>query len=154
MKLQILVVLQFLLTFSFLECRSQIVVDNVGEGWKSKVDSSIAQIRQIDSSKYFLLLKYCSHIGYINDKTSTIEYPGTILLSTMDMKSGKINDISAAIVHESRHLYYSDIKTTLSDKNQEINCYLYELDYLRKIPNVDNYLINNCLKMIKYFSQK
>jgi uncharacterized protein (DUF779 family) len=152
-KIQFLFVFSFLYLFSFLECKSQIVIIDGGEGWKSKIDSALSIIKTYDTTKYNTLLKVCHEIGYCTDNSSTIEYPNVIILSTKDIKSGNINDIAAAIVHESRHLYIYQNNITLPYNKEEYLCYDYELRFLKKIPNVDNYLILNCKRMMSYFSK-
>jgi uncharacterized protein (DUF779 family) len=152
-KLQFLFVFSFLYLFSFLECKSQIVIIDGGEGWKSKIDSALSIIKTYDTTKYNTLLKVCHEIGYCTDNSSTIEYPNVIILSTKDIKSGNINDIAAAIVHESRHLYIYQNNITLPYNKEEYLCYDYELRFLRKVPNVDNFLIINCKRMMSYFSK-
>ena len=152
-KLQILVVFSFLYLFSFVECKSQIVIDDVGDGWKSKIDSAITLIQNTDESKYNTLLKVCSHIGYWNGGSSSIESPDKIVISTMDMKSNNINDIAAAIVHESMHLYFIKYNISIPPNREEFNCYEYELRFLEKIPNVDNFLILHCKKMMSIYSK-
>jgi len=152
-KIQFLFVFSFLYLFSFLECKSQIVIIDGGEGWKSKIDSALSIIKTYDTTKYNTLLKVCHEIGYCTDNSSTIEYPNVIILSTKDIKSGNINDIAAAIVHESRHLYIYQNNITLPYNKEEYLCYDYELRFLRKVPNVDNFLIINCKRMMSYFSK-
>jgi uncharacterized protein (DUF779 family) len=110
-------------------------------------------IKTYDTTKYNTLLKVCHEIGYCTDNSSTIEYPNVIILSTKDIKSGNINDIAAAIVHESRHLYIYQNNITLPYNKEEYLCYDYELRFLRKVPNVDNFLIINCKRMMSYFSK-
>jgi uncharacterized protein (DUF779 family) len=139
---------------SFLECKSQILIIDGGEGWKSKIDSALSIIKTYDTLKYNTLLKVCHEIGYCTDNSSTIEYPDVIILSTKDIKSGNINDIAAAIVHESRHLYIYQNNITLPYNKEEYLCYDYELRFLKRIPNVDNFLIINCKRMMSYFSSK
>jgi uncharacterized protein (DUF779 family) len=153
-KLQILVVFSFLYFFSFMECKSQILIIESGEGWKSKIDSALSIIKTYDTTKYNTLLNVCHEIGYCTDNSSTIEYPDVIILSTTDIKSGNINDIAAAIVHESRHLYIYQNNITLPYNKEEYLCYDYELRFLKRIPNVDNFLILNCKRMMSYFSTK
>jgi hypothetical protein len=154
MKLQILVLFFFLYLFSILECRSQILIIDGGEGWKSKVDSALYIIKTYDTSKYNTLLKVCSQIGYRTDNSSTIEYPDVIILSTIDMKVGNVNDIAAAIVHESMHLYFYQNNISLPYNKEEFISYEYELRFLKRIPNVDNFLILHCKRMMSYFSSK
>jgi hypothetical protein len=45
-------------------------------------------------------------------------------------------------------------KIKLSIENEEYYTYLYELDFLRKIPNVEFGLIENCIRMIDKYKSK
>ncbi len=153
-KLQFLFVISFLYLFSFLECKSQIGIMDDGEGWKHKVDSALSIIKTYDTTNYNNLLSVCHQISYCTDNFSTIEYPDNIILSTTDVRVGSVYDVASAIVHESRHLYIYQNNITLPYNKEEYLCYDYELRFLRKIPNVDNYLILNCKRMMSYFSTK
>ena len=75
--------------------------------------------------------------------------PGTIYLTETEIKFGDINNLAAAIVHESFHLkfqYYVEYPDT-----EEVLCYKFELGFLKKIPNLDPWLIDNCIAMIKFY---
>jgi hypothetical protein len=74
---------------------------------------------------------------------------GTIYLTETEIKYGNILNLASAIVHESLHLkfqYYGEYPDT-----EEVLCYEFELQFLKKIPNVDPWLIDNCLKMIRFY---
>ena len=76
---------------------------------------------------------------------------GVIYLTEVDIKYGDVENIAAAIVHESMHLKY------LHDDNhpdeEEKICYEYELEFLLKVPNIDPWLLDNALKMIIFYSK-
>jgi hypothetical protein len=59
------------------------------------------------------------------------------------MRRGNIHDLAAALIHESMHLYIIQQRITLSTKQEETICYLYELEFLSKIPNVEPWLIQH-----------
>ena len=151
MKVYILPIFLFLNFFYILDCRGQILVDDVNN-WKSKVDSALTLIQQVDPPKYNTIAKTCKHIGYWNNDKSTIEGLNTIILTNVDMTRGSINDIAAAIVHESSHLYYLNTGSTIPTNLEEVYAYTYELNFLEKIPNVEDYLVKHCLKMIALLS--
>lgn len=76
---------------------------------------------------------------------------GTIYLTEIELKFGDINNLAAAIAHESFHLkfqYYGEYPDT-----EEVLCYEYELQFLKQIPGVDPWLINHCLEMIDFYSK-
>jgi hypothetical protein len=153
MKFYFLLIFSFVNFFYNVECIGQINVDDVN-GWKSKTDSALSIIRQTDIAKYNTLIKTCSHIGYWSGNSSTIEEPSTILISNLDMANGSVNDVAAAIVHESKHLYYLKTGTVLDTNTEELYAYQYELEFIRQLPNVEEYLIQHCLKMINLFSKQ
>ena len=48
---------------------SQIKIDDVGDGWKSKVDSAIVLIKEKDPEKYNLLMTHCKEVEFIINLT-------------------------------------------------------------------------------------
>ena len=144
--------LVFLSLFPLLSF-SQIKIDDVGDGWKEKVQQSLILIQQTDTSKYNLIVKYCDQISYTLTPFSTIEGTNVILLPSIEIKKGNINDIASAIVHESLHLYFLQSVIKFSPNNEEIICYTYELDFLLKIPNVEFWLIEHTQKQIEFYAK-
>jgi hypothetical protein len=130
---------------------SQIVIDDVGEGWKKRVELSLKTIELVDNTKYQTILQECKRIGFWNGNFSTTEGKDVILISKKDIESGNINNISAIIIHESKHLYYRSHNVFLGEEYEEILSYKYELDFLQKIPNVEVWLIEHCNKMINHY---
>jgi len=143
-------IILLMLLFS-IQSVSQIVIDDVGEGWKKKVEESLEVIQKVDSSKYNIVLKHCKRIGFWNNNFSTTEGDDVILISKKDIQSGNINNLSAIIIHESKHLYYKNNNIFLDERDEEILCYQYELDFLKQIPLVEDWLIKHCENMIKYY---
>jgi hypothetical protein len=131
-----------------LTLSAQIKIDDVGDGWKGYAQQSIELIKQTDSIKYKQLVATCNHIGYWNGTYSTTE-DSTILISNLEMRRGNIHDIAAALVHESMHLYIIQQQTILAPADEETVCYLYELDFLIKIPNVETWLIQHVLRQLE-----
>ena len=84
---------------------SQIRIDDIGDGWKAKVEQALTVIQQTDCEKYDLLMATCKHISYSTATFATTESGTTILIPRREMVVGNINDIAAALVHESLHLY-------------------------------------------------
>lgn len=122
--------------FSF----GQIKIDDVGDGWKGKVQQALDTIKKYDCPKYNLLTQQCKGIGYWLGSFSTTE-GNKILISTSDIKFSSINNIAAILVHESMHLFF--IKNKLDQIKEEKICYDYELNFLLKIPNVEPWLIKH-----------
>ena len=144
----------FLLLFVvlFTPIHSQVKIDDVGDGWKLRVDSAVALIRNTDSDKYGLLIKVCDHVSYWNGGFSTIEDSSTILITQKDMLYGSINNIAAIIIHESKHLYYLRNKISLPPHKEDLRFYKYELSFLIKVPNVEPWLVDNAKDKIRLFS--
>ena len=126
----------------------QIKIDDVGDGWKNKVQQALDTIKKYDPSKYNFVVKHCKGVGYWLGNFSTSE-ENKILLSTSDIKSNSINNIASAIIHESMHIYMRQQVFNLFENQEEKICYLYELDFLLRIPNVELWLIQNAKNKIK-----
>ena len=143
------------LLFLFITLHSfgQLRVTDVGDGWKEKVDSALKIIQTYDIEKYNVILETCTLIGYWNESFSTTEGDSVILISTKDMNHTSINNIAAILVHESMHLYIKQLYAKVSPNREETLCYVYELNFLYKVPNVEMWLIENATSKIKYYSK-
>jgi hypothetical protein len=138
--------------FMFTSLFGQIKITDVGDGWKGKVEQALDTIKKYDTEKYNLVIESCMVIGYWNESFSTTEGDATILISTKDMNFNNIYNIAAILVHESMHLYIKQLYIKIPPNKEEVITYKYELDFLKKIPNVDQWLIGNCIKQITYYS--
>jgi hypothetical protein len=69
------------------------------------------------------------------------------------MNHASINNIAAILVHESMHLYIKQLYAKVSPNREESLCYIYELNFLYKVPNVEMWLIENAISKIKYYSK-
>jgi len=127
---------------------SQIKVDDVGPGWKDKVLQAIEVVRTYDIKKYNFLIEHCHHVNFWNGTYSTIELPDRIIISAAEVTKGNINDLAAALVHESLHLCFSKNVITISSFKEEELCYKYELNFLMNIPNVEPWLIKHAQQQI------
>lgn len=119
-----------------------------------RIDSAKILIYKIGDPYSYNLSKYCNNIvtwggPYFSCFTDPGK-PGTIFLTEEEVKFGDINNLAAAIVHESLHLkfFYLDDHPDL----EESLCYKYELEFLLKIPNLDPWLLDNAHKMIIFYS--
>jgi hypothetical protein len=146
-------ILMIVMVLSTTICKSQIVIDKAGDGWDLRADSALAIIKQTDTTAYKLVLRVCNKITFWSGNYSTNDgykdTKGTIMISSTDAKAKSLNNIAAVIVHESLHLYLRYRGVEESPK-EEILCYSYEYDFLRKIPNVEYYLLEHCLRQITY----
>jgi hypothetical protein len=127
---------------------SQIKIDDVGDGWKSKVDSAILLIQEKDPKAYKLLTDHCKDIEFIIGDHSTTKLPSTIAITVKDMNINSINNIAAILVHESYHLYIWKAKIRLTEKKEEHDAYLYEYEFLCKLSDPENWLFLNAVNQI------
>ena len=148
MKLLLLFLISPLLAFS------QLRIDDVGDGWKGLVEQALKIIENTDTAKYNIVIRYCDHITYGLQPFSTTESGHVIILPTAEMKKGIINDLAAAIVHESLHLYFVHNSIGASEQTEEAICYAYELEFLKQIPGVEQFLLDHALRQYLYFSEK
>ena len=123
----------------------------MGYGWKPKVDSALKIIKTNDVEKYNVIIKYCRTISFWSGDYSTTEDSNIICISKKDIQYTSINNIAAILVHESKHLEFINTTKIYSEEIEEIVCYEYELNFLKKIENVEPWLIEHAIKMIEYY---
>jgi hypothetical protein len=133
---------------------SQMVIDDVGDNWKLRVDSALQVVKKYDSINYGKILTNCKKVSFWNGSFSTVEDSQTILITQKDMKHSSINNIAAILVHESTHLFIINKRLKYTPSDEEVFCYFVELRFLEKIPNVEDWLINNTKKMILYYEKQ
>ena len=133
---------------------SQIRIDDIGDGWKGKVEQALTVIQQTDCEKYDMVMATCKHISYSTASFATTESGTTILIPQREILVGNINDIAAILVHESLHLYMLQNKLIMPEADEEVLCYAYELEFLLQIPGVETWLLDHARKQIAYFSSK
>jgi hypothetical protein len=133
---------------------SQMVIDDVGDNWKLRVDSALQVVKKYDSINYSKILTNCKKVSFWNGSFSTVEDSQTILITQKDMKHSSINNIAAILVHESTHLFIINKRLKYTPSDEEVFCYFVELRFLEKIPNVEDWLINNTKKMILYYERQ
>jgi hypothetical protein len=131
----------------------QIKVDDVGDGWKQTVEQAINLIKQYDTTRYNLLLEVCTHISYSTALFSTTESENTILISQKDIQSKNINNIAAVLVHESLHLYFQRKGYKMTEPQEEFRCYVYEIQFLLLLPNVEPWLLEHAQNQIEFYSK-
>jgi hypothetical protein len=141
------VVVIFLLLFNY-NVVGQIKVDNVGDGWVEKVNQAISLIKKVDSEKYENLIDVCDHVTFWSGTFSTTENSHTIMISQADIKNGSVNNVAAVLIHESRHLMFIKLGIKMKEIDEETMAYIYELQFLEKIPGVEQFLIDNAKKRI------
>lgn len=139
------------ITLVSVKLTAQIHVYDMGYGWKPKVDSALKIIKTNDVEKYNVIIKYCRTISFWSGDYSTTEDSNIICISKKDIQYTSINNIAAILVHESKHLEFINTTKIYSEEIEEIVCYEYELNFLKKIENVEPWLIEHAIKMIKYY---
>jgi hypothetical protein len=143
------IILVIILFFITNWVNAQIVVDKGGDGWSTQVDSALVIIKKTSPKHWKMIEESCNHISMWNGKVSTTQpgkgsEPGTIVISRDDFKLGSINNIASVIVHESRHLWISRNGIVFKDPTlEEADCYLWELEFLQMIPNVEQWLVQH-----------
>jgi hypothetical protein len=133
---------------------SQIIIPNVGDGWKTKVQQAIEVIKKYDLHKYNVLIYECKQIDFGLASFATSDGKSTIILPVEVLNRGCINDIAACLVHESLHIQFSKAGNRLGEDFEEVICYKWELDFLQKIPNAERWLISNALYQIGVYSTR
>ena len=118
-------------------------IDDVGDGWKAKVEQALIVIQTNDIEAYDMVKKHCKKISYLVSTFSTTQDGDTVLITTNDINAKSINNIAAIIVHESFHLKALHDNYGLTEQEEESKAYDFELKFLQKIPNVEEWLINN-----------
>ena len=149
MKIWIVSILLILSSYSF----SQIKITDVGDGWKGKVEQALDTIQKYDIEKYYLIMETCKVVAFWNGGFSTTESGNTITIPTKEMNNGNIYNIAAILVHESLHLYFLSTNFTLNQNVEEVIAYQHELEFLKRVPCVDEWLIKNAENKIKFYSK-
>lgn len=149
MRIWILSILLILSSYSF----SQIKITDVGDGWKGKVEQALDTIQKYDIEKYYLIMETCKVVAYWNGGFSTTESDSIITIPAKEMNNGNIYNIAAILVHESLHLYFLTTNFKLNPNVEEVIAYQHELEFLKKVPCVDEWLIENAQNKIKYYSK-
>ena len=134
--------------------KSQINIPDVGSGWKAKVQQAIEVVKKYDSLKYDILIQQCKQIDFGLIPFATSDGKSTIILPVEVLSRGCINDIAACLVHESYHMQLNRYQIDLDENYEEVMCYEWELAFLRKIPNIETWLILNATHQIKVYSMK
>lgn len=131
---------------------SQIHIDEVGDGWKAKVDSALVLIKQTSPEAWAVVESSTAKIEFwIGDRSSTIPAKngakGTILIAVDEVPLG-IYNIASVIVHESIHLHFLRTGVSMPPVQEEISAYCWELIFLNRVPNCPDWLKYNAIYQI------
>lgn len=135
---RILIIIFLLIAFNL---SAQIKIDKGGDFWDREVSKALTKIEQTDQGTYDFVLTNVDQISYWNEGYNSIDYKNgkkVILLSSKQFGKS-INNLASTIVHESYHLS----KVNLGNKvcSEEIDAYQFELQFLFKLKDAENWLI-------------
>ena len=144
-----------LLSFFFLSFFSsaQIVVDDVGDGWKSKVDSALCLIESAGPEYYEEVARNCKRISYwMGDFSTSVD--SSVVISTHDMKLGSVCNIACAIVHEAHHMEIKRLGLKMRECEEEMECYVRESRFVETTECPEAWLIGFIYKSIVTYQEK
>jgi len=133
---------------------SQILVDDVGDGWKSQVDSALLLIKKTSPEHWTEVENYCTHITFWLGNFSTTTDSSTVMISTKDIRLNSINNLACIIIHETHHLYILNKGIKLTEPKEELECYLYELKFVNKLKDCEFWLKAHVIKCINHYSEE
>ena len=133
---------------------SQILVDDVGDGWKSQVDSALLLIKKTSPEHWTEVENYCTHITFWLGNFSTTTDSSTVMISTKDIRLNSINNLACIIIHETHHLYILNTGIKLTEPKEELECYLYELKFVNKLKDCEFWLKAHVIKCINHYSEE
>lgn len=135
-KLFLLIIL-----FSFT-VSAQIKVDRAGDFWDLEIKKSLIQIEKIDPFMYNYVETNVDRISVWNNDINSFEVVNgerIIFISSKNFGRGSINNLSSTIIHEAYHIAHRDEHNTVCV--EEMQAYLFELNYLFKIKDVETWLV-------------
>lgn len=131
---------------------AQIKIDDVGDGWVSKVNMALDVIHQYDPYTYKQVIQYCDHISFWLGGYSTTQYPSSIIIAVNDIKLGSVNNLACIIVHETVHLKIYNKGINMSGNHEELVAYKIEENFANKIPNIEWWILDHINKQIKLYT--
>jgi len=144
-------VLLFLLVSVF--SGAQIVVDDVGDGWKAKVDSALCMIRRAGPDYWPEVERNCKKVTYwMGDFSTSVDT--SVVISTHDMKLGSVCNIACAIIHESHHMEIRRLGLKMPECEEEMECYVRESRFVDAVDCQEVWLIGFIYKSILLYQEK
>ena len=141
-----------ILLLSPLFTYGQIRIDKAGDGWDLKIDSAITLIKQTDTIYYKALIEHCNHIEIWKESFSSNNWDstgGTIYISVDAIKLNSINNLACTLVHETCHLRQRKNDAILEEEDEERLCYIYELFFAKKLPNLEPWILSHIFRMLE-----
>jgi len=131
---------------------SQINIHKAGDGWDSIVKQAILLIAKTSPTHYKMLVDHVDVIEFWNESYSSnniVDGKGVIVVSSKDIKLNSLNNIAAVLVHETYHLHLMVMPYILSGREEEYQAYLFELKFLKLLPNIEPDLIEFTKEQVK-----
>ena len=133
----------FLLILLFsLTSSAQIKVYRAGDFWDLEIKKSLQQIEKVDPFMYNYVETNVDRISVWNSGINSFEVVNgerIIFISSKNFGRGSINNLSSTIIHEAYHIAHRDENNPVC--NEEMQAYLFELNYLFKIKDVEPWLV-------------
>jgi hypothetical protein len=136
-KVLTLIVLLFSVTLF-----SQIKIDKVGDFWDIEISKSLNKIEKVDPGMYKYVNSNVDRISVWNESYNTfhiVDGKKVILISSKNFGRGSINNLASTIIHESYHIAHRFEENPVC--SEEMHAYLFELEFLFKIKDVEPWLI-------------
>jgi hypothetical protein len=130
-----------ILLFSFT-VSAQIKVDRAGDFWDLEIKKSLIQIEKIDPFMYDYVKTNVDRISVWNGDFNSFEVINgerIIFISSKNFGRGSINNLSSTIIHESYHIAHREEHNSVC--SEEMQAYLFELNFLFKIKDVETWLV-------------
>lgn len=132
---------------------AQVVVDDVGPGWKSKVDSALVLIDSAGPDISGEVSRNCKRVTYWMGDFST-SADTSVVISVHDMSLGSVANIACAIIHESHHMEIRRLGQRMPECEEEIECYTRECRFLDAVCCEEAWLIAFVYKSILFYQEK
>jgi hypothetical protein len=138
--------------FSFFS-GAQIVVDDVGDGWKAKVDSALCMIEHAGPEYWDEVNTNCKKVTYwMGDFSTSVD--SSVVISTHDMKLGSVYNIACAIIHESHHMEIKRLGIKMRECEEELECYVREGRFVDVVECREAWLVTFIYRSMMSYSEK
>lgn len=104
---------------------------------------------------YAIIKDVVQEVQFWNEDYSSnnlIEGKGVIVISTNDIKLNSLNNIAAALVHESYHLKVLKYGPDMRGGKEEYLCYVHQLKFLKLLFNVELDLLAYTEEQVKLWN--
>lgn len=134
----------FLICLILFYCNlnAQIKIDRAGDFWDVEISKSLDKIKKIDPFMYDYVETNVDRISVWNNSINSFEIVDgerVIFISSKNFGRGSINNLASTIIHESYHIAHRSEHNTVC--NEEIQAYLFELNFLFKVKDVEPWLV-------------